>query len=94
MTRRLRSPAILLLTGDLVAGVDPSTAQMGVDRPAAIAAMPLFAIIYRAGPNWKAGAPLDAQSLRDHLLYLGGLSERGVVMVAGPFGADGGLIIA
>ncbi len=29
----------------------------------------LFAIIYRQGPNWKAGLPMHKQALREHLEY-------------------------
>lgn len=55
--------------------------------------MPLFAVVYRAGPKWKAGVPMENQGLRDHFFYLRGLSEKDVIVVAGPLGADGGLVI-
>lgn len=55
--------------------------------------MPLFAVVYRPGPRWKIGAALKDQDLRGHFFYLRDLSQKGVVMVAGPLGEDGGLVI-
>jgi uncharacterized protein YciI len=55
--------------------------------------LPLFAVVYRAGPGWKAGAAMKDQDLRGHFFYLRELSRNGAVMVAGPLGEDGGLVI-
>jgi uncharacterized protein YciI len=53
----------------------------------------LFAVVYRAGPNWKAGLPMEKQGLRDHFFYMRDLHARGTILLAGPRGAEGGLII-
>lgn len=61
------------------------------DREAA--ARPLFAIIYRAGPAWKAGVPMKDQGLREHFLYVKSLHARGDVVYAGALGSNGGLML-
>ena len=53
----------------------------------------LFAITYRAGPSWKPGVPMEQQGLRDHFYYLRDLHARGTVLLAGPLGDDGGLVL-
>jgi uncharacterized protein len=53
----------------------------------------LFAIIYRPGPKWKTGLPMEEQGLRDHFVYMRDLGAREIVAVAGPLGTDGGLFI-
>lgn len=55
--------------------------------------MPLFAVVYRPGPRWKVGAAMKDQDLRGHFFYLSDLNQKGKVMVAGPLGEDGGLVI-
>lgn len=52
-----------------------------------------FAIVYRAGPAWKPGVPMEQQGLRDHFYYINALHKEGKLIVAGPLGSDGGLII-
>ena len=54
---------------------------------------PLFAIIYRAGPRWKPGVPMEAQGLQGHFYYLSDLVKSGKVALAGPLGPDGGLVL-
>lgn len=46
---------------------------------------PLFAIIYRPGPNWVDAKPLAEQDLRAHLSYIETLHAGGAVVSAGPF---------
>lgn len=53
----------------------------------------LFAVTYRAGTAWKVDMPMAAQDLRAHFFYLKDLHERGEVLVAGPLGERGGLVI-
>lgn len=53
----------------------------------------MYAIVYRAGPSWKPGAPMEQQGLRDHFYYLEDLHARGVILLAGPLGSDGGLVL-
>lgn len=58
---RLLLPALLGLA--LMAG--PVRAQTGPE--AGEASQPLFVIVYRAGPAWRAGAPMAEQpGMRDH----------------------------
>jgi uncharacterized protein len=45
----------------------------------------LFALLYRPGPRWVRGEPLDRQPLAAHRAYLEGLARVGRVAVAGPF---------
>lgn len=54
---------------------------------------PLFAIVYRAGPAWKAGVPMEDQGLREHFFYVKALHDRSDILYAGPMGPDGGLIL-
>jgi uncharacterized protein len=53
----------------------------------------LSAIVYRAGPKWRPGVPMEQQGLRDHFFYMRDLHARGVIRLAGPRGTDGGVII-
>lgn len=55
--------------------------------------LPLFAILYRAGPNWTADVPMAEQGLLEHFYYMRDLHERGRILLAGPLGEDGGLVI-
>ena len=45
----------------------------------------MFALLYRPGPRWLRGEPLDRQPLAAHWAYLEGLARAGRVAVAGPF---------
>lgn len=77
-----------------IVGTPPAQAQSTTLTTAQTEpALPLFAVVYRAGPEWKDGAAMKDQDLRGHFFYLRELSQRGAVMVAGPLGEDGGLVI-
>lgn len=53
-----------------------------------------FAAIYERGPNWIAGKPISQQPLSEHVAYLTGLHDQGVVTMGGPFADEtGGLVI-
>ena len=45
----------------------------------------LFALLYRPGPHWVHGEPLDHQPLAAHLAYMEELSWAGRIALAGPF---------
>ena len=45
----------------------------------------LFALLYRPGPRWARGEPLDRQPLAAHRAYLEGLARAGRIALAGPF---------
>jgi uncharacterized protein YciI len=93
-----RPPTILAMSSLAVTlatvGTQPAQAQSGVATTAqGESAQPLFAVVYRPGPKWKVGAPMKDQDLRNHFLYLRDLGQKGAVVVAGPLGDDGGLVI-
>ncbi len=44
----------------------------------------MFALLYRPGPRWVRGEPLDRQPLAAHRAYLEGLARAGRVAIAGP----------
>ena len=78
----------LLLTAPLAAEQEKPASQA-----AAAESLPLFAIVYRAGPNWSSGVPMSEQGLLEHFYYMRDLHERGLIVLAGPLGEDGGLVI-
>jgi uncharacterized protein YciI len=45
----------------------------------------LFALIYKEGPVFQLGVPLD-QLLAKHIAYISSLSAQGVLIQGGPFG--------
>jgi uncharacterized protein YciI len=45
----------------------------------------LFTILWRRGPAWVAGKPVTEQKLDPHRQYFSDLTQRGVVVLAGPF---------
>jgi uncharacterized protein YciI len=73
----------------------PLSAQENAAVPMAEQAsdLPLFAIVYEAGPNWTPGVPMAEQGLLDHFYYMRDLHQRGLIVIAGPMGEDGGLVI-
>ena len=80
----------------VMVAVRPAHAMEGtasrMTEPKIVASTP-FAIIYRAGPNWRAGLPMEKQGLRDHFFYLRELDKEGRLLLAGPVGPDGGLVL-
>lgn len=62
-------------------------------QAAATSEQGLFAIIYRAGPAWRQGKPMQEQALGPHEAYMRRLFAEGRTYVAGPLGPDGGLIL-
>lgn len=64
----------------------PSVAQQADDGP-------LFLILYRAGPAWEPGAPMAEQGLLEHFYYMRDLHQQGRILLAGPVGEDGGLVV-
>lgn len=45
----------------------------------------LFAISYAPGPGWLAGTHTIEQSLQPHLAYMTELTQRGILLLGGPF---------
>ena len=73
----------------------PASAQAAPSAAVAPEAetLPLFAILYRPGPNWTPDLPLAEQGLLEHFYYMRDLHQRGRIVLAGPLGEDGGLVI-
>lgn len=88
--RILQAVLAAILLSAAIGATATTTAQQ---QPAAQAARPLFAIVYRAGPAWKPGVPMKDQGLREHFYYVKALHERGDIVYAGAMGPDGGLMI-
>ncbi|HMO76682.1 MAG TPA: YciI family protein [Sphingopyxis sp.] len=90
-----RNLAGLLLSAALALTGAPALAQGGASEAEAAKQdeRPLFTIHYRAGPNWRPGVPMEQQGLVEHFYFIRDLHARGVILLAGPLGADGGLII-
>ncbi len=54
----------------------------------------LFVFLYRAGPAWKPGVPMQQQALRPHVVYMQSLMDAGKLFAGGRFmTSDGGLAI-
>ncbi len=91
MRMMMQAALAIALTTGAVADAAPGS-QQPTPQPAATA-RPLFAIVYRPGPAWKPGVPMKDQGLRDHFHYVKSLHARGDIVLAGPFGPDGGLML-
>ena len=63
-------------------------AQVESSATAAAVARPSFLVVYKPGPRWLPGKPLQEQPLREHGRYMLELYRRGVMRLAGRF-ADG-----
>lgn len=58
------------------------------------AEMSLFAFIYRPGPAWIEGKPMQEQALGPHLGFMQKLQGEGRLLVAGPLlEANGGIAV-
>lgn len=53
----------------------------------------LFIILYRSGPSWTPNVPMREQGLLEHFHYIRDLHQRRRILVAGPLGDSGGLIV-
>lgn len=56
---------------------------------------PSYLVVYRPGPRWLPGKPLEEQPLREHGRYMLELYKRGVMRLAGRFadGSGGAMLI-
>lgn len=90
--RRTLALALAALALTAAPAVSAQTAPPPDEPPAA--AQQLFAVIYRPGPSWLPGQPMAAQpGMREHFVYIRDLHARGVIVLAGPRGDDGGLVL-
>jgi uncharacterized protein YciI len=85
----------VLAFGALGAMATPALAQESPPRAVAQPAdnQTLFVILYRAGPNWTPGVPMSEQGLLEHFYYIRDLDRAGRIVLAGPVGEDGGMIV-
>jgi uncharacterized protein YciI len=44
-----------------------------------------YLVVYRPGPGWISGKPIEQQPLKEHAAYMLSLYERGALRFAGPF---------
>lgn len=81
--------------GALGAIASPASAQEAGSPPVAQEAdsLRLFVILYRAGPNWTPGVPMSEQGLLEHFYYMRDLDRASRIVLAGPVGEDGGLVV-
>ena len=57
-------------------------------------AAPLYLFVYKPGPAWQAGKPMNQQKLAPHAAYIRKLTADGKVVAGGPWvGAEGGMAI-
>lgn len=49
-----------------------------------------FLVVYKPGPAWLSGKPLNAQPLKEHGKYMLSLYAKGSLKIAGPFSDDAG----
>ena len=85
--------AVAAVTFAGMAGASGGTTQETPDAATTPRARIPFAILYHPGPAWRAGVPMEKQGLRDHFFYLRALDKDGRIVIAGPVGPDGGLIL-
>ena len=79
----------LLLCFLLVLAVVPAAAQPAADPP-----RELFLFLYRPGPAWVAGRPMNQQNLRPHAEYHAMLVREGRSVAGGGFvGREEGMAI-
>jgi len=90
MTRLVIGP--LLAAAAISLAIEPGQTRGEPGSPVATATS-LFAIVFRAGPAWKAGLPMSEQGLAEHGRYWARLFESGRVFSAGRMGPDGGLVL-
>jgi uncharacterized protein YciI len=93
MTMSRRSIAIGLAGLGMAGIAAPCFAQPTTTSSAAASSSSLYAIVFRAGPKWRPGIPMAQQGLREHFLYVRDLHARGIVLLGGPRGTEGGLMI-
>lgn len=79
-----------------------ASAEAGARQPQAAApettlaakSMTLFVFLYRVGPAWKSGQPMEKQALGPHAAYIKDLLDQGSLVGGGRFeGLDGGMAI-
>ena len=82
----MKLAAMLALTVAL-AGAAPAIAQTAAETP-------LYLVVYKPGPAWLPGKPMNQQKLAPHAAYIRKLTAEGKVVAGGPWvGSDGGMAI-
>ena len=81
-----------VLAGAFTSGAAAATQAQAQASPAPQAE--LFVILYRAGPTWRQGRPMQEQDLAAHARYMRSLADSGALLMAGPLTTlDGGLVV-
>jgi uncharacterized protein YciI len=52
-----------------------------------------YVLVYQPGPNWERGKSVLDQPLSEHGFYLKELSDRGTLLMGGPFLDDSGVLV-
>ncbi|WP_129792921.1 YciI family protein [Sphingosinicella sp. CPCC 101087] len=93
--RRIPS-SLFLLAACLFASSASAASEPAEVAPEATAATAseLFVVIYRPGPAWQTGRPMNEQGLLPHGRYMRGLLDAGSLFAGGGFvGSDGGMAV-
>lgn len=65
-----------------------------IAAPAVAADAPLYLFLYKPGPAWKAGLPIERQALKPHAVYIQRLLADGKLVGGGPtLDVEGGMAI-
>jgi uncharacterized protein YciI len=71
----------------------PTAPAPAAATAAPLRSAPMYLVIYRAGPAWKAGVP-EGEQLREHGRHMFGLHLKKALKMAGPFvGTTGGAAV-
>ena len=93
MPRLLLPLSLLLVWCSTAHAQTPPAAQPPAASAVVPMATPVYLIVYKAGPAWKADVP-SGEQLRDHGRYVFGLHQKKVLKAGGPFtDATGGAVI-
>lgn len=86
---------VVAISAFLCGGAAARVQEEGAPRVAeeTVPAARLFVIIYQPGPAWAKGVPMREQGLLDHFYYMRDLHGNGRVLLAGPLGEEGGLVV-
>jgi uncharacterized protein YciI len=74
----------------LAAFVFAVCAAMSVSAQTSAAKKSTFLVVYRPGPGWLPGKPVEQQPLKEHGSYMLSLYAKGALKFAGPFTDNAG----
>lgn len=92
-TRRLAAAVGVALFG-IVTTAEAQEAKIVKPETPAARSSQLYVFLYRAGPAWKTGQPMEKQALGPHAAYIKRLLDEGRLVGGGRFEElDGGMAI-